>query len=169
MPYASRTAINSGEYVCGGIFCVHKSLFEKYGHFNTEIGMRGSIVGYGEETEFQNLLKKDKIPIGYDPGLIIYHIVKEDRLSVESFFQSNFAVGRDKVVAGSAPTNWLYLLAVLFTAMGLTVVDAIKNGVRLLVQKDYYIENWLIDSFRKAAKRLGILYMALIKKYGHTA
>ncbi|MEL7220943.1 MAG: hypothetical protein AAGJ93_06460, partial [Bacteroidota bacterium] len=163
------TTLGRSEYVCGGVFCVYKTLFEQYGGFDPNIGMIGNTIGYGEETEFQNTLRKNGVQIGYVPDMIIYHIVKEDRLSVHSFFMTNFAVGRDKVIAQSVSTNLLWLIVIFFVAMGLTFFDATKNAFRLLFQKDYYIENWLIDSFRKTAKRLGIIYTALLEKYGQNS
>lgn len=169
MRYQKITTLGLSEYVCGGVFCVHKTLFEQYGGFDPNIGMIGNTIGFGEETEFQNVLRKNGVKIAYVPDMIIYHIVKENRLSVNSFFVTNFAGGRDKVIAKSVSTNLLWLIVIFMVAMGLTLFDATKNAFRLLFKKDYYIENWLIDSFRKTAKRLGIIYTALLEKYGHNS
>jgi hypothetical protein len=61
------------------------------------------------------------------------------------------------------PRNPGYLTAVLITGLALTVVSASVNGLKLLAQRDYYKENWWIDTFRKAAKRAAILYTASLE------
>ncbi|MDZ4681254.1 MAG: hypothetical protein SGI94_12515, partial [Saprospiraceae bacterium] len=61
--------------------------------FDPALGMSGTRVAYGEETEVQYRMRKDGIEIGYDPEWVIYHLVAPYKLKVEWFFKAGFAWG----------------------------------------------------------------------------
>ena len=164
LPYKNITELKGDEYACGGIMAFKKELLHRYQGFNTNIGMIGDKIGYAEETELQERMRRDGIKIGYNPDWLMYHVVAETKLSVDWFFKSNFAAGRDKVRGKRVAVHGAYLLLVFIVAIGLACVDALSNGLKLCFRKEYYIENWLIDSFRKTAKRFGIIYTALLDK-----
>ena len=125
--------------------------------------MRGNSVGYGEETELQRDFQAAGVKIWFDPTIKMEHVVKPQCLDVSWQIASGWALGRDRVRSGKVPHNAGYLTAVLITGLALTVVSASVNGLKLLVQRDYYKENWWIDTFRKAAKRAAILYTASLE------
>jgi len=161
LKYTGRTLLTArSEFLTGGVFCVHVSLFERYGGFDPLLGMNGLNVGYGEETEYQKVLRKNGVDIWYDPSLVIEHVVKPQLLTPEWHLAAGWALGRDKVLSGNLPKGRVYLLSVALTAVVITALDAAINGAKLLLSKDYYPENWWIDTFRKAAKRAAILYTA---------
>ncbi len=159
--------LTGDEHAFGCVMVMRKDILEQFNGFNTGIGMRGKEVGYNEETELQNRLRAQGLRIGYDPHLVIDHAVAPHKLKIDWFFQAAFAHGRDKIRSGmtsSAPFN-LFLIA--FTGLALTFFDLLKNSVKLLVVKNYFLENWLIDTFRKAAKRVGMVYTGLFNHLGH--
>lgn len=161
LKHAQRTLLKArGEFLTGGVFCVHVSLFEQFGGFDPLLGMNGLNVGYGEETEYQKVLRKNGVDVWYDPSIVIHHVVKPQLLNPEWHLTSGWALGRDKVLSGNLPQAKFYLITVAFTAVVITVKDALVNGAKLVLRKDYYPENWWIDTFRKAAKRAAILYTA---------
>ena len=45
-------SLSSRTGFAGGNMCIHKSVFEKVGVFNTSLGMKGNTLGLGEEPEF---------------------------------------------------------------------------------------------------------------------
>jgi hypothetical protein len=121
------------------------------------------LVGYGEETELQREIQAAGVAIWFEPALKMDHVVNAERLNVSWQIASGWALGRDRVRSGKVPRNPGYLTAVLITGLALTVVSASVNGLKLLAQRDYYKENWWIDTFRKAAKRAAILYTASLE------
>lgn len=151
------------DFACGGVMAFEKSLLKQYGGFDPALGMSGARVAYGEETEVQYRMRQDGIEIGYDPGWIIYHLVAPYKLNVGWFFKAGFAWGRDRILVYKDHTNVFYLFLVLLTAFGLSFVNALRYTPKLLFDRNYYIENWLIDVFRKFAKRLGTIYTALLE------
>lgn len=161
--YKNIRTLHGDDYACGGIMAFEKKLLQQYRGFDPALGMSGTRVAYGEETEVQYRMRRDGIAIGYDPEWIIYHLVAPYKLHVEWFFKAAFAWGRDRILVYKDYTNPFYLFLVLLTALGLSFVYALRYTPQLLFDKNYYIENWLIDVFRKFAKRLGTIYTALME------
>lgn len=91
------------------------------------------------------------------------YLVPPYKLNIGWFFKTGFAWGRDRVLVYKDQTNVFHLFLVLMTAFGLSFVYALRYTPRLLFDRNYYIENWLIDVFRKFAKRLGGIYTALLE------
>ncbi len=159
--YTTIRTLHGDDYACGGIMAFDKKLLVQYGGFDPNLGMIGGRLAYGEETEVQFRMRRDGIAIGYDPDWIIYHLVAAYKLNVAWFFKASFAWGRDRIIVYKDRTNWAYLLLILLTAFGLSFVSVLYYTPKLWFTKDYYIENWLIDVFRKFAKRIGTIYTAL--------
>ena len=158
--FSYRRVLPRGKFLTGCNFAVHKSIFSEFGVFDPELGMRGNLVGYGEETELQRFIQQAGVPIWFDPGLRVEHVVNPDRLTPDWYLVAGWALGRDKVKSGTLPPTKSYYLGVFGTLVVLTAFDAIRNGARLWLSRDYRKENWWIDTFRKAAKRAAILYTA---------
>ncbi|NUO02545.1 MAG: glycosyltransferase family 2 protein, partial [Saprospiraceae bacterium] len=89
--YNHIRTLTGDDFACGGIMAFEKKLLLQYGGFNPALGMSGTRVAYGEETEVQFRMRQDGIPIGYDPEWIIYHLVAPYKLNVEWFFKAGFA------------------------------------------------------------------------------
>lgn len=164
LTYATRKVLPHGKFLTGCNFCVHKSLFERFGNFDTRLGMRGGLVGYGEETELQREIQKAGVDIWFDPQLKMDHVVNPERLSVDWYIQSGWALGRDRVLSGKVSQRKFYLATVLLVGVTLTAITGIVCGFKLLLRPTYYIENWWIDTFRKAAKRAAILYTSSLRR-----
>lgn len=163
LPYKTVTPIHGNQFAIGCIMVIHKPTLAKYGGFDVKLGMIGNTIAYNEETELQHRMRADGIQIAHDPELFIQHLVAPYKMKVDWFFQSAFALGRDNVDAKKvslSPSNLLLISAVAFVMM---LVHVIIYTPKLL-SKNYYIENWLIDVFKKVAKRVGTVYTALLKR-----
>ncbi len=163
--YTDLTPLKGDHTLAGGVMAVKRSVLENYGGYSTELGMKGDTVAYGEEVELQFRMRRDGIQTIYDPELIIYHVVAPYKLNVAWFFKSAFAGGRDRVISKKVKTDSFTLFLVALVALGMMFVNLVRYTPRLL-GKNYFIENWMLDVFRKVAKRVGILYTALLDKYG---
>lgn len=166
LPYSEVATLRPGEYAFGCLMVMRRDLLEEYGGFDPELGMRGTTVGYNEETDLQDRLRRAGIVIGWQPALRIDHAIAPHKLSLEWFFRAAFALGRDHVLSGKASAHPLALLGSAFILVGLAALSAPVNLLRWVLQSDYYVENFLIDTFRKSAKRVGIIYTGLLNRYG---
>lgn len=162
--YETITELTGDETVSGGVLCMHKSLLEEMEGFNPLVGMIGDQFGYWDETELQMRIRKKGHPIAYDPELQIEHLVARYKLKPDWYFKRSYLKGRDRVVGNKIPSVPGYLL---FTAMVAVVMPLLLmpvNAAKLVLQKNYFIENWLIDTFHKSAKRIGIIYTRLLQR-----
>lgn len=155
------TILNAPDAVSGGVMLWRKQLLLDLNGFDPKLGMNGSTLAYGEETYLQEKARARGVKIAYDPELIIYHVVMSQKLQLDWFFKSYFAGGRDAVLSGSIKTSFFAILTQLLIGVLVMIKDFFIYTPKLL-RKDYYLENWLIDVFRKFAKRLGSVYTALL-------
>lgn len=163
LPYSKLHPLTrSNDFFSGGVMVMEKSLLEEYGGFDTELGMRGNTIAYGEETALQVRMKAGGVPLGYDPELQVWHATLPHKLNVDWFFRYSFAAGRDMIRVFGIQSTPAALLYQLLAGVGVTGWNMVRYTPRLLLQSDYYIENWLIDVFRKLAKRLGTVYYGIL-------
>lgn len=156
MHYNRIVELKSHEYLSGGIISFKKELLETFSGFKTNLGMVGEIIGYGEETELQNRIRKAGIPIYYIPSLIIYHVVQEYKLDVKWHLTSAFNLGKHVIIMNKLKRKNYIIFSQLILLIISFLIEVFKNTPKLL-SPNYYFENWLIDSFRKPLKRLSIL------------
>lgn len=160
-PETTLSVPPSNYVATGGIMLWKRTLLETLGGFDPRVGMVGNKIAYGEETYLQAKARARGIAVAYDPRLIIYHVVMEQKLHVDWFFRSYFAAGRDAVLGDQISTGPIAISTQLILGLGVMLKDIIVYTPQLLYQ-DYYLENWLIDVFRKVAKRIGSVYTALL-------
>ena len=166
MKYSKPTVLHFPEFVSGGIMAIHKRIFEQVGYFRTDIGMAGSKIAYGEEDDLQTRARKKGFKILYVPALVIYHVVAKYKLDLDWFFKSAFALGRDNLIVRGYSQSTGYLLLTAVTAFAQVVVGLLAHTPKLYLNQAYYRENWLLDVFKKPAKRVGLIYTALKQKRG---
>ena len=163
LPHELLSKVDSPYFLIGVQMIFKKALLEKYKGFNTSIGMIGDSIGYGEETEIQMRMIKDGVQIFYDPSLVVEHLVPKYKMEIDWFFKSAFSLGRDSIEMKSRSSSYLSLLMIAITAFVMFWIHLVVYTPKLL-KKDYYIQNWLIDVFKKIAKRIGIIYHSLLSK-----
>ena len=161
-PIKSITTLGPNQFAFGGLMLIHKPLLERYG-FDPKLGMTGDQVAYGEEIHLQIQLRKEGVRIGYDPELLIYHLVPPHKLNVDWILKTAFARGRDNIVTKKIQISLFNIFLITLVAMGQVVVYSLLYTPKLL-GKNYFIQNWLIDVFRKVAKRIGTVYTALLMR-----
>ncbi len=162
LPYKTVSKIHGNQFAIGCIMVIYKPTLAKYGGFDVRLGMTGDKIAYNEEVELQKRFRAEGIAIAHDPELFIQHLVAPYKLSVDWFFKSAFALGRDNVNSKNVNKHPLNLLLISLVAFGMMLVNLIIYTPRL-IRKNYYIENWLIDVFKKVAKRVGTVYTALLR------
>lgn len=89
----TRRVLSETEFVSGSnmVFQVH--LLKEIGGFNAGFGMAGHRVAYGEEVEVQFRLRRQNVPIHYDPSIKVDHAILPHKLSLRWLLKSAIAVG----------------------------------------------------------------------------
>lgn len=84
-----------------------KTIFEKVGHFRSDIGRFGKKLLSGEEAEF-SLRILEKIPnskIIYEPSAVVYHKVTRRRASLKYLWKRSFYEGISKALIANSKSN----------------------------------------------------------------
>lgn len=168
LPYTTFHQVNAykKECVTGFSFIIEKKLLFEMGGFDPRVGMKGDVVGYGEETFLQHHLHDMAIPIGYDPELRLYHHMLPHKLKLKWYFDAADALGKSQAVFKRHLSGLPLILIVTKTFAEIwivTLVDLIKSTFKMVFIKDYYWQNWLIESFKKIYKRKKLIKDLIFK------
>lgn len=156
-----------GKNLLGGNLFIRRDLLERSGGFDPAFGMSGSDIGYGEEEELQERLRRLDPPMipYYDPELPVFHLVRRDKMSVVWGLRAAFAKGRDAtgVFADAAGGDHgrLRWAGQGLRALGGLVLDLLRALV--LRDRTAYprIENYLYEETTRRLRRLGSVYARL--------
>jgi len=159
LPYEQVTQVNAArkECVTGFSFIIRRDLLLASGGFDPRVGMKGDVVGYGEETYLQHQLHARGIPVGYDPELILRHHMLPHKLKLRWYFEASVALGKSQAVFRRNMTWGPRILLILKTFCEIwlvTALDLVRSTWKWVIYKDFFWQNWLIESFRKIGKRV---------------
>jgi GT2 family glycosyltransferase len=87
----------------------HRSMFEKYGNFRTDLGPRPDSEIRSEDTEFGSRLLAAGERLVYEPSAVVHHKVPMGRLRKDYFLRWWFDKGRADIREnpGGADARWL--------------------------------------------------------------
>lgn len=151
--FLSETGILENHHVPCGILFVKKSIFTEVGGFSEHIGMKGDIMGFGEENLLQDSIRKKGGLIGFSPDLILEHYVAEYKYDFKWHIKRFYAKGRDtqSMIGGLSQKKRMLYRA---KAISLCFFMLLRNFPRL-IKNNYYLQNWLLDSLRYSVHLLG--------------
>ena len=99
--YLRREGMDSTELhnvsVSGCNMFIHNTVFERVGLFDTTLGMTGSKINYGEETEFQMRARAHPhgAKIWLDPNISLQHLVRREKMQLVWLFRDFVKRGRN--------------------------------------------------------------------------
>lgn len=134
------------EFISGCIMIIRRDVFEKVGSFNSELGMKGKYVGYGEEDDFQERARSLGFIIGYNPLIKVLHLVSKHKFSLKWHLHAAYKHGSDSNFYKSDFTtkfkNIGYQTFYLFPA---SFLIASKN---LFLKKGYSLNHLVISNYK---------------------
>lgn len=151
------------ELLVGGNLFIRRDVLEAVGGFAVSLGMRGRRIAYGEDPAVQHEIRR-RFPHAvfyYDPDLLVYHLVRVEKLSLRWLTQSFFAKGRDVQASVPDPVPDRGRLDLAFDAMrtGLAFTRDFATG---LVSRDRhrypFFANYYYEHLSQYLRRLGRLY-----------
>ncbi len=156
--------LGQGEYLSGTNLFIRRSLLEQLGGFNTEIGMTGTRLGYGEETVFQRRVRHDypHEMIYYEPQLTVFHLVRSEKMRLTWCAKQMFISGRDwqRVLYETATERIHALRSYLRAARALLeLARGVALGILARDRRRYpFIENYLYEVVFVHLQTLGSTY-----------
>jgi hypothetical protein len=108
LPGENARALYPHEYISGSNLFVRRDLFSIAGDFDPRLGMIGARKRYGEETEFQNAIKRARpeAMFYYDPGLTLLHGIRAHKMNLFWLAHDHFIRGRYAHLGHSTPPKW---------------------------------------------------------------
>ncbi|HIF9062226.1 TPA: glycosyltransferase [Photobacterium damselae] len=115
--------------VSGGNCCFEKSIIKNVGGFNTNLGMKGNNVAYGEETEVQIKIRELGYRIGLVPNMKLLHYVPLKKQRLSWFWVRKFSEGRDakKYLKNSKLVSFILLCSIMILSPLFLIYSALKN------------------------------------------
>jgi len=150
------------DHISGGIMCINKKVLSDFGGFPNHLGMVGNKISYGEETYVQEKLREKGMSLGFNPFMVLHHLVPEYKQSVSWILKAEFARWRDKyhIQEYSITSLPRKLLSLLIRPVHFFFTSFFK----FLTSKDYYWQNMLLDWWLPVFKQAGKVFSII--KYG---
>ena len=115
--------------------------------------MAGGNIGYGEESYVENILKEKGYSIGINTNVIIDHLVSESKYSISWHLKAAYQKGyANSYISKKEPTFSKILKLVRSFLLGW-----IRPLGKLLLRKNYYRQNFIIDFIGGIQYNLGSL------------
>ncbi len=146
--------LSRGESFSGSNIILKKDIIEKYGGFDVQVGMKGSRLSVGEETNLFKTIWRHNSHASvfyYSPHLVIYHAVPAYKMTVSYQLKRAFVGGQ--ACSLNEPVAFLgrskYLLKIIFSLAKLSVL--------LLVRLRSYStwQNWAVESLAPILVEMG--------------
>jgi glucosyl-dolichyl phosphate glucuronosyltransferase len=155
-----KIGVLKDDFIDGGVSIFKKRALESLGGFSTDLGMRGGEIAYGEETNLQVKMRKVGLKIGFDPDLIVEHLVSDYKYNVYWFLKSAYANGRYSWAIFELIPTWFIVIRRAINLGYELFVNLIKYTPKL-AQRNYFFQNWCIDTIAPALNIIGSLVAAI--------
>jgi glucosyl-dolichyl phosphate glucuronosyltransferase len=86
------------KFPLGANMAFRAEIFEKYDHFNVELGRRGTVLEAGEEKDLFFRMRKNGEKIFYVPSVAVKHIIPEKRTHLDYIKKQALGIGKSERV-----------------------------------------------------------------------
>lgn len=137
-------------HIYGGTMFIKKKILYEFNGFSSKFGMKGSTIGYGEETHLMERLQVAGYQLGINPYIIIKHLVPQKKLKMWWHIKAEYARGKTIIQLKKSP-KIIYLLS-------FGILSKVKTGFKqLLNSENFYIENFFLLIIKHFAFTAGIV------------
>jgi glycosyltransferase involved in cell wall biosynthesis len=103
----------------GGNFAMKRTLFERLGLFRTDLGIKGTQIRRGEETEYLARGMRAGAKGVYVGGAICHHRLQRNKLNVTHIYEHGKQKGISDVISGQNKNSGSYIQAMNYIGRGL--------------------------------------------------
>jgi glycosyltransferase involved in cell wall biosynthesis len=142
----SRMLTDPATPIFGGNFVFRKTVFERIGNFDTDLGRRGTANIGGEDTEMYRRLLATDSRVCWIPDSVIYHRIEAIKLRRNYFLDLHFQQGRMEGSAKRGTQSRLppkYLWPQVMRALGRAIIKRLRKGrdhsLRLEMNVAYFV------------------------------
>ena len=146
------------QYFPGGVSIWKVRTAIEAGSFPVDIGMRALRASYGEEVALQKAILSRGGKLGYNPDLVIRHLVRKEKMTLSWLLSSEHAKGRDSWTFLGEKRSPILWLKILIKSLIKLVVDLANNLICLIRRKELHPQAALADALMPFAYALGRLF-----------
>ena len=157
----SARSLDNTEFLYGGNLFLRRSLLERLGGFNPELGVTGDKLAYGEETSLQAKTRQvlPEALVFYHPKLHVNHLVRAEKMTLFWGLKSSFADGRHAHLLVDNPSDPLRAYGLMITTIGTSLAlgkDLLTGSIRDKVCYPNY-KNYLYERAFGRVRTFGAL------------
>lgn len=97
----------------GGNAAYRKSVFDKVGLFNVELGRKGDSLIGAEEKDIFDKMTTLGMRFFYLPNAILYHLIPEKKLTKEYFDKLTYSIGKSERIRTKNISTWKYIKRII--------------------------------------------------------
>lgn len=129
------------KYPIGGNFGFRRSVVDKYGMFDPELGRKGTLLMAGEEKDFIDRIRRGGQKVYYIPDAVIMHSIPASRLTDDYFDRVTRLIGRSERIRTKHISERAYRSRLFseFVKWCATLVIAIGYVMSMQVPKARYL------------------------------
>lgn len=156
--------LGATEFLSGGNLVIQRSLAQRLGGFDPNLGMSGNRIAYGEETSLLLRIRKlmPQAVIYYEPRLLVHHLVASWKMTICGALRRHFADGRFayRVFSDGRVCNsgHLWLISETLGALILFCADAVWAVTARNRRRYPYLQNYLYEHSFHYIRALGVCY-----------
>ena len=148
----------------GGNLFVRRDLLESLGGFDPKLGMRGKVVGYGDETDLLRRIRDERPDeiIYYDPAVYLFHLARAEKLTLRwkalRYLRSGRYAYKSKAVSGQTGRSPIMLLRDLGWLLRRLVRDCTLGAIQRDRRKYPLVQNYLCEEAFRTLWTVGKTY-----------
>lgn len=141
-----------GKFPIGANMAFRKSVFEKIGLFNVNLGRNGTKLQGGEEKDLFARMRSEYLTIWYCPDIVVHHVIPSSRLEESYIKQMGIGVGESENIRTRTIGRRAYFTACLKELMkwGATFILALGyffiaqfSKAKMLIKFRYWVSKGL--------------------------
>lgn len=146
--------LKAPDNIPAGIFIIKKASFNLVGGFPLNYGIINGQMGFAEENWIQMELRKRGLPIGFNPKLLLHHLVAEQKYQWRWHLLKSYrkAIDMQKL---QGPLSFSQKLMNILRGIAAAFFQLLKNLPLLLFSRTYYYQNYLISSLSFTYRMFG--------------
>jgi glucosyl-dolichyl phosphate glucuronosyltransferase len=164
VPDTEPRPLRENEYLAGGNIAIFRKRLVELGGFDPSLGMSGNEPGFMEETHFQQRLRKlnaDAV-IYYHPALLVYNIVRPEKMKLPFIFRQSFNHGRHfRRALGTEGQSKYWVFRQLLYRIKLFVGEIYSGLFHRDKTQFPYFQNYAFEEILKHVQKMGTYYEQL--------
>lgn len=138
-PHRPAGPLKENEYAYGGNVALRMDMIRKVGGFNTDFGVRGTIVPFGEDTELQIRIRKAGGRLRLEPSVAVAHCAVPDKYTITRQFEIRYLAGKSTQIFCEL-RGWRQL-AIVCLKLPYRLLRATYYGATKMLQGEYRWQN----------------------------